>query len=134
MNSDEHDRSKDDSIPDGTAKNPRFDRVKARRAARHRRRPGEQCRAKPALYAPIVNRGRCEGKADCVAVCPYSVFEVRRIDDADFRELSVLARLKSRAHGRLTAYTPRADECRACGLCVVACPERAITLVTRESA
>ena len=29
-----------------------------------------------------------------------------------------------------TAYTPNADDCRACGLCVVACPEDAITLTT----
>ncbi len=26
------------------------------------------------------------------------------------------------------AYTPNADPCRACGLCVVACPEDSITL------
>lgn len=33
------------------------------------------------------------------------------------------------AHGRKFAYTPRADGCRAYGLCVVACPEDAIRLV-----
>jgi ferredoxin len=53
---------------------------------------------------------------------------VRRIDDVDYRRLSMLGRLKSLAHGRKTAYTPRADACQACGLCVVACPEKAITL------
>ena len=26
-------------------------------------------------------------------------------------------------------YTPNSDRCLACGLCVVACPERAIDLV-----
>ena len=79
-----------------------------------------------------MDRSRCEGKADCSAVCPYDVFEVRRIDDADFNALSFVGRLKSRAHRRMTAYTPRADACRACGLCVVACPENAITLIRRE--
>ncbi|MBU2655836.1 MULTISPECIES: 4Fe-4S binding protein [Acetobacteraceae] len=29
----------------------------------------------------------------------------------------------------MVAYTPHADQCRACGLCVKACPERAIQLV-----
>jgi 4Fe-4S ferredoxin len=39
-----------------------------------------------------------------------------------------LARLKFRAHGMITAYATNADDCRACGLCVVACPEQAIVL------
>ena len=77
----------------------------------------------------MIDRARCEGKRDCVEVCPHDVFEVRRIDDADFRALSVVGKLKSIAHRRQTAYTPRADACRACGLCVVACPEAAIRLV-----
>jgi NAD-dependent dihydropyrimidine dehydrogenase PreA subunit len=63
-----------------------------------------------------------------VAVCPYHVFEVRRIEDADFAKLGVLAKLKSIAHGRKTAYTPRAPDCQACGQCVAACPEKAIKL------
>jgi NAD-dependent dihydropyrimidine dehydrogenase PreA subunit len=106
-----------------------LNKEKARRAAKHPDRPGEQCRAEPGAYAPAVDRSRCEGKRDCVEVCPYGVFEVRRIDDADFARLSFVGRLKSRAHQRQTAYTPAADACRACGLCVVACPEDAITLV-----
>jgi NAD-dependent dihydropyrimidine dehydrogenase PreA subunit len=108
-----------------------FDRAKARKAARDPKRPGEHCRAEPRTYEPRVDRNRCEGKSDCVAVCPYGVFEVRRIDDEDFRALSFLGRMKSRAHKRLTAYTPNADACRACGLCVVACPEEAIVLAPR---
>jgi ferredoxin len=54
---------------------------------------------------------------------------VRRIDGADFARLSLLGKLKSVAHGRKSAYTPAIDACRACGLCVVACPEDAIALV-----
>lgn len=77
---------------------------------------------------PVIDRTRCEGKRDCVDICPFDVFEVRRMDDADFDALGFLARLKSRAHGRQTAYAVRADACQACGLCVVACPERAIRL------
>ena len=76
----------------------------------------------------MIDRGRCEGKADCVEVCPFDVFEVRRIEDEDFARLGVLGKLKSIAHGRKTAYTPRAEACAACGKCVAACPEKAIKL------
>jgi NAD-dependent dihydropyrimidine dehydrogenase PreA subunit len=108
---------------------PSIDKDKARRAAAHPDRPGEECRAEPASWLPVVDRARCEGKRDCVDVCPHGVFEVRRIDDADFARLPLLARVKSVLHGRKSAYTPAADQCRACGLCVVACPEKAISLV-----
>lgn len=72
---------------------------------------------------------RCEGKGDCVEVCPYDVFEVGSIEDDVFRKLPFFIRLKLSAHGKKTAYTPKADACRACGLCVTACPEKAIRLV-----
>src|SRR5437764_872998 len=65
---------------DDTERSP--DKEKARRAAKDPARPGEKCRAAPGAWRPRVNRGKCEGKSDCVAVCPYGVFEVRRIADA----------------------------------------------------
>lgn len=92
-------------------------------------RPGERCRADPGTWSPIVDRGRCEGKRDCVDVCPHNVFDVRRMDERDFKPLRVMAKAKVLAHRRQTAYTPNAADCRACGLCVVACPEKAITLI-----
>ncbi|HEY6459100.1 MAG TPA: ferredoxin family protein [Polyangiaceae bacterium] len=88
----------------------------------------DDCKAQPGEFAPVVDRTRCEGKADCVAVCPVHVFEVRRMDDGDFARLGALAKLKSIVHGRKTAYTPAATACEACGECVAACPEDAIKL------
>lgn len=101
---------------------------KARRAAKHPARPGEECRAAPGSYTIAVNRARCEGKGDCLDVCPYGVFALDTLSDEEFGALSWLGRLKSRAHGRKTVRTPNAAACRACGLCVVACPEKALTL------
>jgi NAD-dependent dihydropyrimidine dehydrogenase PreA subunit len=105
------------------------DKAKVQRAAQHKDRPGAECKAPAGQFQPIVNIATCEGKADCLAVCPYDVFEIGQVSDDEFRGQNFLTRIKMRIHGRKTARTPRADACRACGLCVVACPERAISLV-----
>ncbi|PMS16022.1 4Fe-4S ferredoxin [Trinickia dabaoshanensis] len=86
------------------------------------------CKQMPGVIKPIVDLKRCEGKGDCVTVCPENVFEIRRIDNADYLSLDLLHRLKQRVHGMKVSYTPNAQACRSCGLCVTACPERAITL------
>ena len=87
-----------------------------------------ECRSQAGVFAPVVDRSRCEAKRACVEVCPYSVFEVRRIADEDYAKLGLLAKLKVTVHGKQSAYTPKAYACRACGLCVKACPEGAIRL------
>jgi NAD-dependent dihydropyrimidine dehydrogenase PreA subunit len=86
------------------------------------------CRQESGVIAPTVDFGRCEGKGDCVRVCPEDVFHLQRIDHTDYRDLSRLQRFKLRVHGMKVAYTPNADACRGCSLCVTACPEQAITL------
>jgi len=115
-------------LPDG-AVSKRTNAAKVRKAANDPKRPGAGCKAVPKSFAPLVDHAKCEAKGDCVEVCPYDVFEVTAIDDADYRGLSWFSRIKVRFHGMRTAYTPRADSCLACGLCVVACPEKAIRLI-----
>jgi 4Fe-4S ferredoxin len=92
------------------------------------RKGTEACKPDTGVLAPVIDRNRCEGKSDCVEVCPYGVFVVEKITDADWSALSFGGKVKSFFHGKKTAYTPNADACRSCGLCVTACPEKAIQL------
>jgi len=91
---------------------------------------GEKTRCAPdgGRVAPIIDRNRCEAKGDCVRVCPFDVFEIGVIGPDERRGLSFKGRVKAFAHRGRQAFTVRAESCHACGLCVTACPERAIHL------
>lgn len=87
-----------------------------------------ECRGEPGRVAPVVDRNRCEAKEDCVAVCPYDVFEIRTLAAEDRAALSFVGRLKAWAHGGRQAYVVRPGACHACQLCIAACPEQALRL------
>lgn len=89
------------------------------------------CRQAPGAFEPRIDRNRCEGKGDCLAVCPFDVFTLGVLPKDERQGLSLVGRVKGFAHGWKQAFTPNADACRACGHCVSACPEHAITLVRR---
>ena len=86
------------------------------------------CAEQAGKVAPVINRSRCEGKADCVAVCPYAVFEVRQFTWEELGDISLRGRLKAWAHKRMQADVISPEACHACGLCLKSCPEDAITL------
>jgi NAD-dependent dihydropyrimidine dehydrogenase PreA subunit len=60
---------------------------------------GVICKQQPGVVRPVVDLERCEGNADCARVCPVNVFEIRRIEAADYRRLDLLHRFKQRVHG-----------------------------------
>lgn len=86
------------------------------------------CKHPAGAYAPVIDRNRCEGKAECVAVCPMQVFEIARLPEAERAGLSMKGRIKGFVHGWKQATMPNIAACEGCALCVTACPERAITL------
>jgi NAD-dependent dihydropyrimidine dehydrogenase PreA subunit len=86
------------------------------------------CKQEPGVFMPVVNREKCEGKAECAAVCPYNVFDIGILPADELGALSFVGRLKGAAHGWKQAFPVRAEACRACAECVAACPEKAITL------
>lgn len=92
----------------------------------------EVCRQPAGKLKPVVDPGKCEAKADCDAVCPVDVFEIVRIPRETFQKLPAMAKLKVWVHGMKTAQTPNASACLGCALCVQACPEKAIRLVSSD--
>ncbi|WP_443747906.1 4Fe-4S dicluster domain-containing protein [Asticcacaulis solisilvae] len=94
-------------------------------------RTDDACKQEPGVFAPVIDRARCEGKADCVVICPYDVFALGTLPPAERAGLSFLSKVKGTLHGWKQSFAVNADACRACGLCVEACPEKAIKLARR---
>lgn len=80
------------------------------------------------VFSPSVDVARCEGTGKCLTACPEDVFGLLPIEPEDRASLTPLQKLKLFALGGKVAYALSADRCRACGLCLEACPEKAITL------
>ena len=88
-----------------------------------------ECKQQPGEFQPVIDRNRCEGKADCERVCPVAVFKVDTLPKDQRSGLSFKGKLKGFAHRWQQALLVNGDACEACGLCVKSCPEDAITLV-----
>src|SRR5882762_9218464 len=89
---------------------------------------GQNCRHEAGRFIPVIDRNRCEGKEECVAVCPYSVFTVGTLPPEQRKTLSFVGKLKGYTHKWHQAFATDAEACHACGLCVSECPEKALTL------
>ena len=87
-----------------------------------------ECKHEAGTYRPVIDRNRCEGKAECVRVCPVSVYAVGTLPKVQRAGLSLRGKVKGLAHRWQQALLVNAPACEACGLCVEACPEKAITL------
>jgi 4Fe-4S ferredoxin len=91
--------------------------------------PSPECNKPAGEYVPLIDRNRCEGKAACERVCPKNVFRVGTLPESERLGLSLMGRLKGFGHRWQQALLVHAQACEACGKCIEACPEHAITLV-----
>src|ERR1700742_2914797 len=92
-----------------------------------------QCEPESGKVLPLIDRNRCDGKQDCVAVCPFDVFAMQRLSANDVASLPFPTRKAHKLVGKWQAFTVKPDSCHACNLCVIACPEDAIRLVRVQS-
>ncbi len=86
------------------------------------------CKQPANAVSPVINTLKCEGAGDCEAVCPYDVFKVRKLSNGELKRLPLGPWLKVLIHGGKQAFVVSPEACHACGLCVTACPEKAIRL------
>jgi 4Fe-4S ferredoxin len=90
--------------------------------------PDPNCKFDPGVMVPIIDPVRCEAAGPCVPICPYDVLVIQAIPREEKAALSVVRRLKLFVHGGKRAFVLDPGSCRGCGLCVKACPEKAIKL------
>jgi 4Fe-4S ferredoxin len=86
------------------------------------------CKHAAGVLTPRIDHTRCEGKADCLRVCPEAVFVIRRLTRVEFGQRLLRTQVKLMMHGAKQAFAVNAGRCKGCGLCVPACPEAAIAL------
>jgi NAD-dependent dihydropyrimidine dehydrogenase PreA subunit len=72
---------------------------------------------------------RCEGHRTCVQVCPEGVLALRVVG----ADQPLLVKWRVALHGGHQAAVVDEAACTGCGLCLAACPERAITLTEPDS-
>jgi NAD-dependent dihydropyrimidine dehydrogenase PreA subunit len=89
------------------------------------------CKHEAGVLVPVIDRNRCEGKAECVKVCPVSVFAVGTLPKEQRTDLNLQGKIKGFVHRWQQALLVHPEACMACARCIDACPEDAITLVRR---
>jgi 4Fe-4S ferredoxin len=94
-------------------------------------KPEDNCKFDAGMMVPIIDPMRCEAAGPCVPICPYDVLGIRTVSPAEKAELPLMGRLKLFVHGGKQAFVLDPDGCRGCGLCMQACPEKAIKLQKR---
>ena len=88
----------------------------------------EECKQEPGVFRPVIDRNSCSGKGDCEEVCPVSVFAIDTLPMEQREGLNFKGKVKGFIHKWQQAILVNEGACQACGLCVKACPEDAITL------
>ena len=79
---------------------------------------------------PIVDFNKCNAGGVCTHVCVHDVFKINRISAEQFSRLSFMGKLKTIFSDNRKAFVVQPENCHNCGLCVKACSQQAIQLVS----
>jgi len=86
----------------------------------------------PGTFTPVVDPNRCEGKGPCIDVCPTDVFVMGILPQEKRPGLTFKGKVKGFVHRWKQVEVAHPEACSACGKCVSACPEKAMTLARRS--
>jgi 4Fe-4S ferredoxin len=86
------------------------------------------CKFAAGIMIPVIDPMRCEAAGPCIPICPYQVLAIREVTAMEKAKMPLIGRLKLFVHGGKQAFAVDPDSCHGCGLCVKACPEKAIKL------
>lgn len=79
---------------------------------------------------PVVDFNKCDAHGICTHVCVHDVFKISRISAEQFSQLSFMGKLKTIFSDNRKAFVVQPENCHNCGLCVKACAQQAIQLVS----
>ena len=70
----------------------------------------------------------CDGCGACAELCPSNVFDIRELNDTEYKKLSRYQKFWVLIKGRKKSIVAHQEDCTHCRKCVNGCHEKAIKI------